>query len=202
MRPHSAASLFTKNIRSAHTCLEVFDQMPAPTTDLNTRWILRAAVVFVVSALDTYYHDKVKYRVRRCYRAGSLPTQLASFKVPLGELEKWEKAYRRGNVVRNWVMTHLARQSLQSPDSIADALKLVGINDYWGTIAGSSTQTLALKTQWNGLIRRRNQITHEGDRQQSRCSGKKLRPIDPSTVEKYIRFAEKLVEMTERAFPR
>ena len=203
MSQHSATSLFTKNMRSAHICLEVFDRMSASTTDLNTRWILRAAVVFVVSALDTYYHDKVKYRLGGCYRARrSLPAQLASFRVPLGELEKWQKAHRRGNVVRDWVMADLARQSLQSPDSITNALKLVDINDYWCTVARPSTQASALKTQWNRLIHRRNQIAHEGDRQQSRRSGKKLRSIGRSTVEKYIRFAEKLVDMTEKAFPR
>jgi len=182
-------------------CLDLFDHLPPPTPKLNTRWILRAAVVFVVSAMDTYFHDKVKYRVGH-YRFGTLPPQLARFQIPLGELETWQSAHRKGNVLRNWVTAHFAMRPLQSPEAIGDALKLVGINDFWMTIAGNQKRTSALKQSVNAMVRRRNQIAHEGDRQQSRRSGKKLHTIGRQTVVKYIAFVEKLVARIEAKFPR
>lgn len=201
MAQNSAKTLFDRNMRSARTCLDLFDHLPPPTSTLNTRWILRAAIVFVVSALDTYFHDKVKYRVGH-YRFGTLPPQLARFEIPLGELETWQRAHRKGNVLRNWVTAYLATRPLQSPEAIADALKLVGITDFWATIAGNPTRVSALKNFVNVMVRRRNQIAHEGDRQQSRRSGKKLHPIGRQTIVKYIDFVEKLVTRIEAKFPK
>ena len=201
MPQNSAQTLFDRNMRSAHTCLDLFDHLPPPTPTLNTRWILRAAVVFVVSALDTYFHDKVKYRVGH-YRLGALPSQLAKFEIPLCELETWQYAHRKGNVLRNWVTSHFSTIPLQSPEAIASALKLIGITDFWATIAGSPSRASALKNYLNAMVRRRNQIAHEGDRQQSRRSGKKLRPIGRLTKVKYIDFVEKLVARIEAKFPK
>lgn len=63
MSMHSAKSLFDKNINSAADCLALFDGVVVLKTSLQVDWILRAAIVFVVSALDAYFHDKVRYRV-------------------------------------------------------------------------------------------------------------------------------------------
>lgn len=200
MAQHTAKTLFDKNIVSARTCVELFDGLPAPTAKLNTKWLLRAAVVFAVSALDTYFHDKIKYRVGR-FRLSKLPPQLARVEVPLGDLEKWHRAQRKGNVLRNWVTGRLVTRSLQSPDEIADALKLVGINGFWPAVAGNSGSAASMKTNLNALIRRRNQIAHEGDRQQSRRSGKKLRRIGRKTVVGWIDFVQHIVNNTEDRFP-
>lgn len=199
MAQHTAKTLFDKNVVGARVCVRLFRKLPRPTSQLNTRWLLRAAVVFAVSALDRYFHDKIKYRVGRL-RLSALPTQLVRLEVPLGDLEKWHRARRKGNVLRNWVTARLATRSLQSPPEIADALKLVGIN-FWSSIAGSSASAASTKRDLNELIRRRNQIVHEGDRQQSRRSGKKLRPIGRKRVVGWIDFVENVVTKAEARFP-
>ena len=60
--PHSAQSLFEQNILSAEECLALFDGVTKLKVGLQIDWVLRAAIVFVVSALDTYFHDKIRYR--------------------------------------------------------------------------------------------------------------------------------------------
>ena len=89
-----------------------------------------------------------------------------------------------------------------SPGSIAEALKLANINALWDTIEPDNTHRTALLKQFNELVQRRNQIAHEGDREQSRRSGKKLRPIDRDQLINAIKFAQELVSKVENAFPK
>ena len=177
MASHSAHSLFEKNVESASDCLALYDGVKQLKTRLQIDWVLRAGIVFVVSAIDTYFHDKVKYRVGK-YSLENLPPALAKFEVPLVDLTKWDEARRKGNVLRNWVTEHLAGRPLQSRKAIADALKLGNIAALWDTIEPDKTHRKALLGRFDRLVKRRNQIAHEGDREQSRRSGKKLRPID------------------------
>lgn len=200
MAVHSAKSLFDQNISSAKDCLRLYEGLSKLKIKMNLRWLLRAAVVFAVSALDTYFHDKVKYRVGRL-SLNDLPPQLAKFEIPIRELTTWEEAQRKGNVLRNWVTDYLGVRPLQSPSAIADALKLAGIENLWDRIEPKNTHKIALLEQFNILMKRRNQISHEGDREQSRRSGKKLRPISRKAVNDWIGYVETLVSKVETAFP-
>ncbi len=201
MASHSAESLFDKNIQSADECLALFDGVNRLKAQLEIQWVLRAGIVFVVSALDTYFHDKVKYRVGRS-SLENLPPKLAKFEVPLAGLTTWDEARRKGNVIRNWVMDHLSTRPLQSPQAIAETLKLANINELWETIEPNSSHRNALLKRFNDLVHRRNQIAHEGDREQSRGSGKKLRPIDRDLLTDAITFSKDLVGKVEHAFPK
>ena len=180
MPAHTAKSLFEQNIQSAKNCVRLYDGLTKLKVK-NAKWLLRAAVVFAVSALDTYFHDKVKYRVGK-FSLSDLPVQLGSFEIPIRELTTWEEAQRKGNVLRNWVTDHLGVRPLQSPAAIAEALKLAGIDNLWDRIAPTRAHRTALLDEFAKLVKRRNQISHEGDRQQSRRSGKQLRPISRKTV--------------------
>lgn len=200
MAGHTAQSLFDQNIQSADDCRALYDGMKTLQTGLQITWVLRAGIVFVVSALDTYFHDKVKYRVGK-YSLENLPPALARFEIPIGDLTKWDGAERKGNVLRNWITDSLAVRPLQRREAIADALKLAGVNDLWSTIEPNKTTRDQLLEQLDGLIRRRNQIAHEGDRQQSRRSGKKLHPIDRQLLIDAIDFSKALVKKVEVAFP-
>jgi HEPN superfamily RiboL-PSP-like protein len=200
MAAHTAKSLFELNIQSAKDCLRLFDGLSKLKVKTNVKWLLRAAVVFAVSALDTYFHDKVKYRVGR-FSLNDLPVQLAKFEVPIRELTTWDDAQRKGNVLRNWVMDHLAVRPLQSPSAIAEALKLCGIESLWDRIAPNPIHRRELLDKFDAMVKRRNQISHEGDREQSRRSGKRLRPINRKMVKAWIDYVEDLVAKVEAAFP-
>jgi hypothetical protein len=201
MPTHSAKSLFDKNIQSAKDCLSLYDAIDKlKPAGLSIDWVLRAAVVFTVSALDTFFHDKVKYKVGR-FSLENLPPALAKFEISISDLTSWEKVARKGNVLRNWVTDHLASQPLQSPIVIAETLKLVGIQSLWDTIEPDKQNKETLLKEFNALTKRRNQISHEGDRMTSRRSGKALRPISRDEVVHWMDFAENLVIKVERAFP-
>jgi hypothetical protein len=201
MTTHSAKSLFDQNIKSAQECLDLFDGLSKLKVGVNLDWLLRAAVVFAVSALDTYFHDKVKYKVGH-FSLNDLPPQLAGFQIPIRELVTWDEATRKGNVLRNWVTEHLSVRPLQSPTAIAEALKLAGYESLWDRIEPNKSHKQTLLERFNSLIKRRNQISHDGDREQSRRSGKKLRPIARDDVDTSIKFVQDLVGKVETAFPK
>jgi hypothetical protein len=201
MPTHTAKSLFYLNIQSAKDSLALYDaivMLQPQGVDIN--WVLRSAVVFAVSALDTYFRDKVKYRVGR-FDLGNLPPQLANFDIKVKELDSWDCAARKGNVLRNWVTTYLATRPLQSSTAIAEYLKLAGIDTIWDTIAPNRSNKNILLKELDLLVKRRNQISHEGDRMTSRRSGKALRTISKLDVEGWITFIENLVVRVEAAFP-
>ena len=202
MASHSAKSLFDLNIKSASDSVALYDAIEKlKPKGVDIEWVLRAAVVFAVSALDTFFHDKVKYRVGK-YDLQNMPPQLAKFEVRLEGLSEWDAAQRKGNVLRNWVVDSLSSKALQSPSAIAETLKLAGIEALWDTIEPDKKKKEIMLAQLNSLVQRRNQIAHEGDRMTSRKSGKALRPIDRDQVHDWIALVVDIVVRVETAFPK
>jgi len=200
MSKHTAKSLFELNIQGAEQCVAIYDGVLGLGSNLDLDWLLRSAVILAVSAMDAYYHDKARYRAGKLART-ELPRKLADLKIPLSEIPKWDKAKRKGNVLRRWVVEYLEVRPLQRPDAIADALKLVGIQEFWNTIEPRNPDREAMIACLKELVKRRNQIAHEGDRLQSRSSGKALRPISRENAVDAIKFVKDLVSKTENSFP-
>jgi hypothetical protein len=201
MPSHSAKSLFEKNIRSAKDCATLYHKVKTlDPEDVNIKWILRAAIVFTVSALDAYFHDKVKYRIGRI-PLSELPDALMKFEIPVSALLAWDKAKRKRNVLRNLVVANLSTKPLQSQNAIAETLKLVNIKSFWNKVEPDKTKRMDLLHHMDEIVHRRNKISHEGDRLTSRRSGKKLRPIIPIYVLRTITFALDLVDKVEKVFP-
>lgn len=201
MSRHTAKSLFDLNIQGAEQCAGIYDGVSQLRSSFDPDWLLRSAIVLAVSAMDAYFHDKVRYRAAR-FASAPMPRRLASLEVPLSEVRKWDEVGRKGNVIRRWVVEYLETRPLQSRSAIAEALKLVGIQDFWNTVERDPSAQDALFARLNKLVKRRNQIAHEGDRLQSRSSGKALRPITRDYVMQAIEFVKELVQRTEDGFPR
>ena len=127
---------------------------------------------------------------------------LGTWMVGFVTTSNWDSADRKGNVLRNWVVEYLSTKPLQSQQAITEALKLAGIDGLWDQIEPNRTNRKALVEKLNHIIHRRNQISHEGDREQSRNSGKALRTISKTEVSEWIDFIKNLVDKIETAFPR
>ena len=200
MPTHTAKTLFDLNIQSSDDLIKLYDGIEKLGTKLEITWLLRAVIVFSVSALDAYFHDKVKYRGGR-FDLQDMPPSLAKFEIPLVDLTKWDEAKRKGNVIRNWLVEHFSTIPLQRQEAISNALKMVGIDSLWATIEPKSPDREKMLDQMQGFIKRRNQVAHEGDRESSRKSGKKLRPINRQYAEDCMKFVIAFVAKIEHAFP-
>lgn len=201
MSQHTAKSLFDLNMVSADELLKLYDGISALGTRLDISWLLRATIVFSISAFDAYFHDKIKYRAGH-YDLKTLPPALARFPVPLEGLVEWDNSKRKGNVIRNWVTEYYSVRPLQRPDEIAKALGLIGIEKFWDTIEPNSGKKKILLDRLADYTKRRNQIAHEGDREGARNSGKKLRDITRPDAQACMDFVIALIQRAETAFPR
>lgn len=180
--------------------IKLYDGIEKLGTRLDISWLLRATIVFSVSACDAYFHDKIKYRAGK-FDLQDMPPKLAKFQILLGDLTKWDKAVRKGNVIRNWLVDHFSTLPLQRKDAISDALKLVGIESVWATIEPNTPAMEEMLEKMSSFIKRRNQVAHEGDRESSRKSGKKLRAIDREYALECMNFVRELIQKIEHAFP-
>lgn len=201
MASHTAKSLFDLNMKGAGQCLVLHDGIVGLNSTLDVSWLLRGVVVFSISALDAYFHDKIRYRAGKYGKLESLPTAMSRFQIPLGDLRRWQSATRKGNVLRNWIVEHYSRRALQAKDDIADALKVVGIVDLWSTVEPDTPTRDQLLKALAEFVQRRNAIVHEGDRLHARRSGKQLRPIERDYVNRCMLFVYDLVSRIEDAFP-
>jgi len=192
-KPHTAYGLFKKNMASVNDTLSLYRGIRELRVGLDTGWLLRGSIVFLVSALDTYFHDRIKYGISRATRRG-MPEALLGHRITIGDLEDWEASRRKGNVIRNWIGEHLASIPLQSPDRIALYMRYIGVEQLWNKVEPDNKKRQKLLDQLNILIKRRNQIAHEGDRLSGRGTGKRLRDISESQVNEWVSFVEELIK--------
>jgi hypothetical protein len=195
---HTAKSLFDLNITGADECIALYEGLEKIKVAPDITWLLRASVVFSVSAMDAYFHDKVRYRVGR-YKIDELPPALGRVQIKLSDLATWESHERKGNAIRNWVVEQMSVKSLQSKDQIADAMRMCGVEAFWEKVFPDAQQRREVLRQLRGFSDRRNDIVHEGDRLSARNSGKVVRAIDQTYATECRRFVVELVEAVEAA---
>ena len=196
MAQHTAKSLFDLNIVGADECLGLYEGLHKMKVGADITWLLRASVVFSVSALDAYFHDKVRYRVGR-FGVGDLPPALGKVQIGLSDLRTWEAHERKGNAIRNWVVGQMSYKSLQSKDRIADAMRLCGVEAFWVKVLPDSVKRNQALSKLKAFADRRNDVVHEGDRLSARNSGKQLRAIDSSYARDCREFVAELVDAVE-----
>ncbi len=137
--------------------------------------LLRSAVVASVSALDRLLHDLVvKYSWKLLTRKEKdIPKGLKNLTLTaldarkaLEHLRKDSKA-RPGNLVKKAIQEKLHRDfTFQTPDSVLQAAKMLGIDDFWEKVA-AQMQGRPVKQdvieKLKEITLRRNQIVHEAD---------------------------------------
>jgi hypothetical protein len=127
-----------------------------------------------VAALDTYMHRLI---VERAFLHKELPGGLASLEVGfdklLGQADATGVAARsaprnsRPRVgVKKVLRERLLRETFQNAEAVSRALGMTGRTGAWASIAENMAQPVPhkdAKARLDGIVRRRNQIVHEGD---------------------------------------
>lgn len=158
-------------IRRARGLLRASRTVKAGTIRADMR---RLSVVMAVAALDTYMHRLI---VDRAYTHGELPGALARLDVPferlLAEADRGAEAARsrphssRPRVaVKRDLRDRLLRETFQRFQEVSRALAMAGRSGRWDEIAqgfNPPVPTTYLRERLDAIVRRRNQIVHEGD---------------------------------------
>jgi len=136
---------------------------------------LRAALTFGVSAVDRYIHERVVKGIIPALRRPHLNRQQAEFSIPVATAilisEEAVSAQRTGlnirptNIVRKKVQEVLFKRPFQSFKEIEYAFQLLGVTNLESQLKASYgiDNWRTVKSQLSHLVKRRNQIVHEGD---------------------------------------
>lgn len=180
-------------VRNLGSLASILDSQTTEALDVSD--ILRAELAMAVSALDLYAHEVVRLGMLDAYTGNRIRTQaFLKFQVSL------ESAMQRASDPKSiiWlddqVRERHSRQSFQTPDNIAEAVRLMISNaPLWNEVAGtigmdrqSVTENLRL------IVARRNQIVHEADADPSYPGA--LWPIDRQMTDEAVGFMEQVVE--------
>lgn len=171
----------------------------------------RMSVVMAVAALDTYMHRLI---VERAYTHLELPGGLAGLDVGFDELlrqaEDTGAAARaapynpRPKVgVKRVLRDRLLRETFQTADAVSRALGMAGRSKAWPKIGKEMSPAQPhpeIKRRLNEIVKRRNQIVHEGDYQRlEKPRGPKRNGMSHQQAETDIAFISQLIDAIHTA---
>lgn len=177
--------------------------------------LLRAAIVVSVSALDRYCHEVLLSRIIDQMDRSEVnwPAELKKLSLPLIFVKRSVKnaKLRKGiggkvrtrpmNIVKQGLQEKFHKDlTLQRPDDIATAWSMIGIKSLWSRCGKSmNVRAEEIKENLNRIIKRRNEIAHEGDIARVRNSGKiVVNPIENDAVCLDIKWLKKLVNAMDK----
>lgn len=160
---------FQKNMRFAHDLTGLYDALIATLTGaFYLEDLLRAHLVYTVSAFDKLMHDVIRHRMVDTFCGRRAPTsayhaqpltievykRLATATIPPPEV-----------VFEQVVVKKLSYLSFQEPNAVAKGLSLVWHHPHkWDAIADEmGMQTAYVRTRLKLIADRRNAIVHEAD---------------------------------------
>lgn len=181
-------------------------RLDAANSDLL--WLPRSAVVACLSALDSYVHAVLYDRVPVILRHADVPEPLAKslssiipiknaghFQDALPVLRATDSLSELSNQLRENTLSFL---SYQSPEKIIAGYEMIGHPNIFDEVAalwpGPRTSSDDIRRYLANYVRRRNQIAHEGDLEESGSP----RPMQPQYARECRDFTENLVQRLDR----
>lgn len=173
-----------------------------PLLSSQAEEILRAQYVLIISALDCYVHDSVRYGLLEIYQGKRTScSHTKKYSIKFDTLQQIEAANTLNSKLAH-LETHIietnSNDSYQSPKGIEYALSLIGVKKFWSII--SSDMSMApddIKRELALTINRRNKIAHESDINPATAS---KYPINTTLVVKVIDFIDKLVDSIHKLY--
>ena len=179
-------------VRDLGLIANALDSQTTQALDLSD--ILRAELVLAVSALDQFAHEVARLGMLEAYRGEREKTpQFLQFRISV-------EAALRGiseNPSDKWLDDEIrirnGYQTFQSPERIAEALRLVSDIRLWNAVAGRMDMSpQVVRERLNLIVDRRNKIAHEAD--VNRSPYEALLPIDRRTADDAVDFIERVGE--------
>ncbi len=134
----------------------------APTTQIADH-LLRAALTMLVSAIDTSIHELIISAIMYELKEDKSKFKIDGFNIAVF-IAKEPVLNERLRLIEAELRRQFAKETYQSSRQIESTLASIGINKIWTKLSTTSGQSPEdIKTRLDLLVRRRNQIVHEGD---------------------------------------
>ena len=171
---------------------------------LQPEEILRAEWVSRLCALDLYIHELVAQRMVETFEGKRAPSQgYLRFQISSDTLHRIRSASSPADASAAFdleVRERLSYLTYQDPERIAEGVRLFSAVELWNEVAVQLGATAAtkveearsLKKQLSVVVRRRNQIAHEGDLQPG--SPRLPWPISQADLKSVAELVEKVVK--------
>ncbi|WP_214110115.1 DEAD/DEAH box helicase family protein [Acrocarpospora catenulata] len=165
--------------------------------------LYRAAWVQAVSAMDHWAHEEIYDRAVYFVQVheAAMPSRFRDFEIPMTVHDALSLgADPAEKIFREHLKNKLGWQSFQNPDKIKSALALISDVKLWETVAriltsensnGARVTSQDVTDELTKIVRRRNRISHEADRDPENPGDKT--PISAEQVERVIERVEQLV---------
>ena len=156
--------------------------------------ILRAELVLAVSSLDNFVHEIVRLGMLDAYKGNRHLTQaFLRFQVSMDNVLQSIANPVGDDWLEREIRNHHSYRSFQTPDNIADAIRLISDVQLWNTVAShTGLDSQGIRERLNLIVNHRNQIAHEAD---TNPSYPLMRwPIDEQMVDYVVDFIEQIVE--------
>ena len=160
---------------------------------------LRSSLVSAISALDRFLHDLITENLLKTLARREPPRCLTEFPICVGDTEKvlcralaarrpGGRRTRPRTVLKAVFREALNRQTFQGSRQVEQALRMLGLKKPWTKISEKLRETPeGARSRLDEIVRRRNQIVHEGDVQhRSRPRSVKLNDIHTTEVRRRI----------------
>lgn len=175
---HNALSLFRKNIEEAKSLIPVYEYLEISlVTPLSFDDLLRAQIVYSVSAFDKLMHDLIRIGMVEIFM-GNRPTtpQYLTETITISTYSELISAtfLPKELVFEQAIVRKLKTVSYQTPENVAKGLSYIWNEPQkWQRIASNmAMDTETVKTELKLIVDQRNRIVHEAD-------------INPLTNQKY-----------------
>jgi hypothetical protein len=161
-----AHNRFADNIGRARDLRALFVNLTATTAGaLDLTDILRASIVFAVSAIDTFIHDITRIGMVEIFQ-NVRPTTDAFGRFPISMENVLLVVATPGDT--KWLEDEIRRQhgwlSFQQPDKVAEAIRLFCGKEIWKEVGFRlAIDPKSAKNRLVLIVDRRNKIAHEAD---------------------------------------
>ncbi|MCI5218977.1 MAG: hypothetical protein D3914_07260 [Candidatus Electrothrix sp. LOE2] len=185
----SLISRFELSISQVDELLAIHSYLKyAPVTEITDN-ILRAALTTIVSSIDTSIHELIINAIMFEIKEDKSIFKLNNVKI--GILASKESDYdTRIRLIESDLRRQFAKESFQSSRQIENSLAQIGITKIWKKLSSTIGQPPEdIKIKLDLLVRRRNQIVHEGDLDHLHS----IRDINRGDLDDSLTFTKELV---------
>lgn len=184
---------FQHNIQSIREKFHIHDELIQNGKEEHAKDILRSQVVFLMSALDFYMHEIVRYRLLKMF-SGELP-KTKSYKNFIVSIETLEEALKNPETI-DWLSEEIiirhSHETFMASKAIKKVLALISNEAIYNlTCEELGKENGEVNELIDEIYRRRNQIAHQSDRLHNEDG---QNAILKEEVQKFICFIEEFVQ--------
>lgn len=194
---NSAKKEFKENICSINNSIQVYKYLKNNAKNMDSTILLRSQFMLIVSAFDTYVHSSITNKIIEIYFSQDSDI-FVDMDISLSRAYKMKNSDEnmQRELLENYLVKKLSKDSFQSPKSIEYAYSILKIDHIWSKLSEQmGMRSEDIRNKLALIVDRRNKIAHESDWNKIT---RKYEDIELETVLECQDFIENIVEALDK----